>query len=123
MTSGFRMKFVFNKLGGNNIFIDDININISTDTKDISETIELVTIYPNPTSNSCGIKFNVNQTKTLAVNVFNIIGEKVQTIQKNIYEEGEHEVKLNTSNLSNGLYIVQINDGTRAINKQLIISK
>ena len=33
------------------------------------------------------------------------------------------EIQLNTNQLSNGMYIVQINDGTRAINKQLVISK
>jgi PKD repeat protein len=122
-TSGFRLKFLFNKSGGNNIFIDDINIDISTATKDISETIDLLSVFPNPASTNCFIKFNLTQTKTLAIHVFNVLGEKIQTIQKNIYEEGENEVKLNTSNLSNGMYIVQINDGTRAINKQLVISK
>lgn len=125
LTANFRMKFVFSGKGGNNIYIDDININISTDTKDISETLELVNLFPNPSSNACSLKFYVNQTKTLSINVFNILGDKISTlsIPKNIYVEGEHEIKLNTSNLSNGMYIVQINDGTRAINKQLVISK
>lgn len=122
-TSGFRLKFLFNKNGGNNIFIDDINIDISTATKDISETIDLLSVFPNPANTNCFIKFKLTQTKTLAIHIFNVLGEKIQTIQKNVYEEGEHEVKLNTSNLSNGMYIVQINDGTRAINKQLVISK
>lgn len=122
-TSGFRLKFLFNRNGGNNIFIDDINIEIATATRDISETTDLVNIYPNPTSNACAINFKVNQTKTLSINVFNVIGEKVQSIPNNIFEEGEHEVKLNTTNLANGIYIVQLSDGTRAINKQLLISK
>ena len=52
-----------------------------------------------------------------------MIGEKVYTHAKNVYEEGHNEIKLNTSNLSNGMYIIQLNDGIRAINKQLVISK
>jgi PKD repeat protein len=122
-TAGFRLKFLFSQNGGNNMFIDDINIDIATASKDISETLELVTIFPNPAANVCSIKFNVNQTKTLSVNVFNLIGEKVQSIPNNIFEEGEHEVKLNTTNLANGMYIVQLGDGSRSINKQLVISK
>ncbi|MES2762060.1 MAG: M43 family zinc metalloprotease [Bacteroidota bacterium] len=122
-TTGFRMKFIFSRHGGNNIFIDDINIDITTATKDISETIESATLFPNPAGNSSSLKFNLSQTKTLAINVFNILGEKIYTVAKNIYEEGTNEVKLNTSELSNGMYIVQINDGIRAINKQLVISK
>ena len=122
-TSTFRMKFLFSRHGGNNIFIDDINIDIATATKDISETIELMSIYPNPTSNLCSIKFKLSQSKTLLVNIFNVLGEKVYSIQKNIFSEGENELKLNTSNLTNGIYIIELSDGLRAINKQLIISK
>lgn len=122
-TSGFRLKFVFSKNGGNNIFIDDINIDITTATKDISETINLIGIFPNPAANFSTLKFNLSQTKTLTVSIFNVLGDKVMTVQKNIYNEGENEIQLNTNQLSNGMYIVQINDGTRAINKQLVISK
>lgn len=123
LTAGFRLKFLFNGWGGNNIFVDDINIEIATATKDITEIVESVTIFPVPTANSCSLKFSLTQTKTLAVNVFNALGEKVYAISKDLFEEGSHEVKLNTTNLSNGLYIIQLHDGTRAINKQLVISK
>jgi hypothetical protein len=123
LVSGFRYKFVFTKNGGNNIFIDDINIDITTGTKDISEIIDFINVFPNPTSDICSLKFTTSQTKTLFVDIFNILGEKVYSIQKGIYDEGEHELKLNTMNLSNGMYIIQINDGTRSVNKQLVISK
>ena len=116
------MKFLFSRHGGNNVFIDDINIEITTGTKDITEILNTVTIFPNPASNFCNIKFNVSQTKTLAIHIFNLLGEKVLTGQNLIYNEGEHVAKLNTLQFANGIYIVQLNDGTRAINKQLIIS-
>ena len=122
-TAGFRLKFVFSKHGGNNIFIDDINIDIATGTKDISELVESTTVFPNPTNNNCSLKFNVLQIKTLGINVFNVLGEKVYSLSNNLYDEGSHEVKLNTSNLPNGMYFIQLYDGTRAINKQLVISK
>ena len=123
LTANFRMKLVFARHGGNNIFIDDINIDISTGTKDISEIIDFVSIFPNPTSGSSFVKFNLSQTKTLLINVYNIVGEKVYSVSKNIYDAGENEVKLNTSNLANGMYIIQLHDGTRAINKPLVVSK
>jgi PKD repeat protein len=123
LTTGFRMKFVFTANGGNNVFIDDINIDITTGTKDISEMIDDLKIYPNPASSSCNLNFNLSQSKTLTINIYNVIGEKVYTHPKNVYEEGIQEIKLNTSHLSNGMYILQINDGTRSVNKQLVISK
>ena len=122
LTTGFRLKFIFSANGGNNIFIDDINIDITTGTKDISEMIQDASIFPNPTSNTCALKFNLLQAKTLTINIFNVIGEKVYSLTKNVYEEGTQEIKLNTHNLSNGMYFVQISDGTRAISKPLVIS-
>jgi PKD repeat protein len=123
MTNNFRMKFVFSRHGGNNIFIDDINIDITTNTKDISETISNLGIFPNPATDHCLLKFNLSQTKTLEISVYNVLGEKVYSVQKSIYNDGEHEVGLNTSFLSNGMYIVKVFDGTRAVNRQLVISK
>lgn len=123
MTSNFRLKFVFSHHGGNNLFIDDINIDITTATKDISEMISDLQLFPNPATDQCGLKFNLSQTKTLEVTVFNVLGEKVHTVQKSIYNEGENEVYLNTSSLSHGMYIVKVYDGARAINRQLIINK
>jgi PKD repeat protein len=123
LTTGFRLKFIFSGHGGNNIFIDDINIDITTGTKDISEMMEDVNLFPNPSASSCILKFNLSQAKTLTINIFNVLGEKVNIHAKNVYEEGNQEIKLNTNHLSSGMYIVQINDGTRAINKQLVISK
>lgn len=123
LTAGFRMKFVFSRHGGNNLFIDDINIDITTNTKDISETISDLQLFPNPATDNCHLKFNLSQTKTLEVQVFNILGEKVHFIEKSIYNEGENELRLNTSFLSNGMYIVKVYDGTRAVNRQLIINE
>lgn len=123
LTAGFRMKFVFSRHGGNNLFIDDINIDITTNTKDISETISDLQLFPNPATDNCHLKFNLSQTKTLEVQVYNILGEKVQSIEKSIYNEGENELRLNTSSLDNGMYIVKVYDGTRAVNQQLIINK
>jgi PKD repeat protein len=123
ISSTFRMKFVFSGRGGNNIFIDDINVDIATDTKDISETIESAVIFPNPANNACTLKFTLSQPKTLSVQVYNVLGERVYFLPKNIYDEGNNEVYLNTSDLLNGMYIVQINDGVRSINNQLIIGK
>jgi PKD repeat protein len=122
-TSTFRLKFQFNSNGGNNLFIDDINIHITTATKDISETIETFEVFPNPATNSCSLKLAVKQTKSLSVDVFTILGVKMKSIESRLFQEGGHELELNTSDLPNGIYIVRLHDGTRAINKSLIINR
>lgn len=123
MTTGFRLKFVFSRHGGNNIFIDDININIFTNLNDISEIVEVLDIFPNPSSDNCTLRFNVNQTKTLFAGIYNALGEKVIETEKRLYNEGENEIKLRTSDLPNGIYFICLTDGVRAIHKPLVIAK
>lgn len=122
-TSGFRLKFVFSRHGGNNIFIDDINIAIDAGIRDVTEDISLLSLYPNPTNDNCTLKFNLQLPKTLSVSVVNVLGQKVLTLVNTLYNEGENSVNLKTSNLPQGMYTIQLSDGLRAINKQLVISK
>jgi PKD repeat protein len=122
-TSGFRLKFVFSRHGGNNIFIDDINIAIDAGIRDVTEDISLLSLYPNPTNDNCTLKFNLQLPKTLLVSVVNVLGQKVMTLGNILFNEGENSVNLKTSNLPQGMYIIQLSDGLRAINKQLVISK
>lgn len=123
LTSGFRLKFMFSRHGGNNIFIDDINIAIDAGIRDVTEDISLLSLYPNPTNDNCTLKFNLQLTKTLSVSVVNVLGQKVMTIGNILYNEGENLVNLKTSHLPQGIYTIQLSDGLRAINKQLVISK
>lgn len=122
-TSGFRLKFVFSRHGGNNIFIDDINIAIDAGIRDVTEDVSLLSLYPNPSNDNCTLKFNLQLPKTLSVSVINVLGQKVMTLGNILYNEGENLVNLKTSNLPQGIYTIQLSDGLRAINKQLVISK
>ncbi len=122
-TNGFRFKFVFSRHGGNNIFIDDINIAVDAGIRDVTEDISLLSLFPNPTNDNCTLQFTLQLPKTLSLSVVNVLGQKVMTIGNNLYNEGENSINLKTSNLPQGIYTIQLSDGLRSINKQLVISK
>ena len=121
--AGFRLKFVFSGNGGNNLFIDDINIGIDAGIHDITEDITLLNLYPNPTADECMISFELLKPKNLFVKIIDIVGREVSTGKQELYLSGEHTVTLNTSLLQNGIYIVQLSDGIRAVTKQIVISR
>jgi PKD repeat protein len=121
-TSGFRLKFVFSRHGGNNIFIDDINIAIDAGIRDLSEDVSLFSIYPNPTNDNCTLRFNLQLPKTLAVTVVNVLGQKVMEVSMQLYNEGENTVPLKTTSLIGGMYFIQLSDGLRTITKPLVIN-
>ncbi len=122
-TSGFRLKFVFNGKGGNNIFIDDINISIDAGLHAVSDDVEALTLFPNPANNNATLSFNLKNTKTYSVIIYTLLGEKVSVTKNSVFYEGNNTILLNTSDLASGMYIVSLTDGVSSINKSLIISK
>lgn len=125
LTNSFRFKFVFSKHGGNNIFIDDINIDINAGIDNLEAQVEDVNLFPNPANSAEGasLRFKLNTLKTLSVNIYDVLGQKVEILPKKMYEAGEHQLILPTSNLSSGMYFVQLSDGINNMKKPLVIVK
>jgi endonuclease I len=75
-------------------------------------TIEMIKFYPNPLK---GNVLNINTTKTLTVEVFDILGKKIikDTVDAN-------KNYLNLSNLNAGVYLIKLSDGSQSVTKKLI---
>ena len=114
--SNFRFKFRFESDGGNNIFIDDINIyagdpsdNIVLGT-DENELFQNVNLYPNPADEEVNLRFTVAAGQTVTVAVTDLMGNVIQhhTINAN---QGTNLVLLSTNELAAGMYLVRLNEG------------
>jgi PKD repeat protein len=121
-TPNFRYRFRFEGNGGNNIYLDDINIYNGNPSNDIilglSElsSIDGLSLYPNPTDGELNVSFNVNANQAMNFVVTDLLGKIVQT--KSVQAaSGSNLVILSTDNLANGMYLLQIGNDT---SKQVI---
>lgn len=64
--------------------------------------------YPNPFNPSTSISFYLKEMSYVVISVYNCMGEKIQTLIENNYNEGEHSVTLNAENFSSGIYFYSI---------------
>ena len=81
----------------------------------INEVIDASTeIYPNPTKNSLNIVSYAVGINT--VSIYNLNGQEVLNTKVNA-----NQIKLNTSNLANGVYIIDIKSNNTSIKRKLII--
>jgi hypothetical protein len=71
-------------------------------------------LYPNPTSDDVNLKFADNSIKT--IEIYNALGKKIYTGAINTTE-----FKINTSNYSKGIYIINIFNKSTNYSKKLII--
>ncbi|NWG29572.1 MAG: T9SS type A sorting domain-containing protein [Ignavibacteriaceae bacterium] len=75
---------------------------------------ELSQNYPNPFNPSTTIRFSLPQQTSLKINIYNMLGELVQTLAEGTYEAGFHKVTFSAngaSSLPSGAYVYRI-EGT-----------
>lgn len=124
--SNFRFKFRFEADGGNNIYLDDINIY----SGEPSETIVLgvndapqlanAAVYPNPADEEVNVRFSAPAAQTVTVTVTDLLGHSVQ--QHVIYaSEGNNLVTMSTDDLAPGMYLIQLNEGNAIQTLQFVI--
>ncbi|MCW8813994.1 MAG: T9SS type A sorting domain-containing protein, partial [Chlorobium sp.] len=71
--------------------------------------------YPNPFNPSTTIKFSIPEESQVKLNIYNSIGEVVETLVNGLHQPGSYEVSWNAKNYPSGIYFysfeVSRNDG------------
>ena len=98
----FRFKFEFKSGGGNDLFIDDINITYNDYTNITSIENKSISIYPNPSSNFLTINAALNIDN---ITIYDIYGKVI--INKN--EGFSNNIIVDISQLSAGFYNILVN--------------
>ena len=102
----FRFKFEFESGGGNNLYIDNINISYENTTSINPSFYNEVSIYPNPVKD----QLTINATNYFSqIHLLDIMGKTVLT--KNL--SATKRLVLNTGSLENGYYFIQIIQGNK----------
>ncbi len=85
-------------------------------TSSVHPNLEMVfRIYPNPTSNVLNIEFDNNTNTLNTIEIININGQKVYSMQSK-----ETKIKLNISEYNKGIYIIKVS-GNGYTNKQKVL--
>lgn len=85
----------------------------------IEDIAEYITIYPNPANERFEIELPVKADHRIAVNLIDPVG---RTAQQLYFEKGEQTKTVNTQNLAQGIYVVQIGSGkTGVVRKKVMV--
>ncbi len=110
----FRFKFEFEAGGGNNMYIDNINIYEGAPSDEIvvsideNEFIQDIILFPNPTDEELNIKFALSSSQKVIIQIQDVTGKVLQNNLVNA-NEGDNLVFINTSDLSAGVYFMKLN--------------
>jgi hypothetical protein len=107
---------------GNNLFVDDVNL--SDEALGIAENTAIsgMSIYPNPFAENTQLDFTLVHAQTIQLSVTNTLGQVVTPMQTLVLPAGHNQVMLNCSNLSSGMYFVNLtSENFRKTNKVNIL--
>ncbi len=116
----FMFRFISN--GGNNVYIDDINISGTTGIQDeIANNLDF-NVYPNPSQENTMIAFTLLDKQKVEIKMYDVLGRVVSSVIDGNLNAGEHQYLLTEkANLSPGIYFVKLTVGEESFTKKLII--
>jgi len=107
---------------GKTEYSDDIIVEVSS-----PENYVLLQNYPNPFNPSTTIGFSIPQASNVAIEIFNVVGERVASLVNQTLEAGYHNINFDANSLSSGTYIYQLKasgqNGTFVETKKMILMK
>ncbi len=89
--------------------------------------LEHIEAFPNPFKQQTTISFTLKRSQNILLEIFNNLGQKIETLADREFNAGLHQIAFIPENLSNGIYyyklILENNSQSATLSKTLILSK
>ena len=88
-----------------------------------SSTFALASNHPNPFNASTLIEYNLVSAAEVTIDIYNILGRKVETLKQGEQQAGYYQVVWDASNQSSGTYFYRIETGKYAETRKMVLLK
>ncbi|MBD3232822.1 MAG: T9SS type A sorting domain-containing protein [candidate division Zixibacteria bacterium] len=93
------------------------------ETDQIPNRFTLIGNYPNPFNAVTTISYELPEAADVTLSVYNLLGQKVVTLMDGVKEAGVHQIQLDASNYSSGLYFYRLSVGEETFTKRMTVIK
>jgi hypothetical protein len=110
----------------NQIYYDnnfDISVSNLLDEMSVLSEFRLYQNYPNPFNPFTTIDYTVPQTSHVIINVYDVLGNKIQTLVNEFKNPGSYSINFEGSELSSGLYFYRIIANDFVQTKKMLLLK
>jgi PKD repeat protein len=116
--------FRFTSNGGNNIYLDDINITGITAINEPYTPIALLNTFPNPNNGNFTTNLTLSQKQNVELKISNVLGQTVYEIYKGMLMPGSHTFELpQNTKLLPGLYFVNLWSEQKTMSRKIIVQE
>ncbi|MBD3233070.1 MAG: T9SS type A sorting domain-containing protein [candidate division Zixibacteria bacterium] len=90
---------------------------------EIPEVVTLQANHPNPFNAQTSIGFSIPEPGNVRLNVYNIMGQKLATLQDGKMNAGEHSITWDADKHSSGIYFYRLEVGEEIITRRMTLLK
>lgn len=99
-------------------------VGIKNQNDQVPISYKLFQNFPNPFNAETVIQFRLAKSTIVTLGVYNVLGENVKSIYKEQkLSTGEHKAKINTENLSSGIYFYRLDTDDFSDTKRMLLLK
>lgn len=97
-------------------------------TSGVGNTVSLnnassISVYPSPMKEMGFVQLNLNSTEKVKAALYDMLGHKVKDIQESTYTAGSHYVAFTATDLTNGIYFVNVTIGNTTYSEKVVVAK
>lgn len=78
-------------------------------------------VYPNPATDYISASFSLLKESALIISIMNLAGQTIQVFPSTPYAQGTHDLNIDASGLSKGMYVIQIQSEGYIMHQKVII--
>ncbi|MCH8494582.1 MAG: family 10 glycosylhydrolase [Balneolales bacterium] len=107
----------------------DVDIPVQTSIYDHIPEIErprvtsLMPAYPNPFNPTTNIRYRLESTTQVNMEVYDLLGRRVATLVDQVMPAGEHQVLFDGANLASGMYLYRLQAGGEVFTNKMMLIK
>lgn len=120
----FLLRFEFKSYRGNNIYIDDINLN---DLQFVStgeiRGLNHLRLFPNPSTAETSLTFSLDRSTRVDIEVLDLTGRVVKSVYTGQMAAGDQIHRFDVSNMAQGIYLVRMVAGDEQVLRKVVVSK
>jgi concanavalin A-like lectin/glucanase superfamily protein/type IX secretion system substrate protein len=100
----------------------DVATLVSTETSELPEGFVLSQNYPNPFNPQTTIQYTVPVGTKVALRIYNVLGQRVQTLANGYHTAGVHSITFDASSLASGVYFYMLQaNNTQLVRRMMLV--
>jgi hypothetical protein len=86
-----------------------------------ADSFEFLGSYPNPVREYSYFKFKLSNPQQVSVQLFDLLGNQMKSLDEDFYSSGIHTVKMDVSDVKPGIYFYKVHIKGKTITERLNI--